>query len=508
VLNAYIKIFNIYEVKTAVEEWQDSLEKLQVIRPELATSLNCEPAEIPETISGLDGVLQDLERLPKLKGDELLDCLPSLQGAVLDEANDYLQLFEDIQAHYMNLVDSVGPEVLEDLSSVDRFLSAREQLRQLVEGSAEIGMLSRTIQRLTRLQEQFSEIQDPISEVQATIEGEAGKYLNITESGLLEFKIFIKTVAALQPEYWRLRDDRFDNDELDQVLPQVRRELEALHTLRMELEGVYNLAALPDKLVLEKLKATIDAGGIFRWFQSSWRAARKDLLSHAASARVKFNAMVPFLEKAAAFAGSRQQFEKNPTYRELLGEHAKGLETPLPSLEALREWYRQVRNIYGVGFGPKVALGNAILDLPTGIARAIRSLAERGVDNQLDQILSELEMLKEIFLPVPDIQNGTALLAGGDGLITRLLNSLDEALRTCEPLISNATLSIAELSNRIEALDTLRKDVAKWVTADLDHKLFKGRLGLQIGLGINNTTALFKAQHTVNTGRTFLKISD
>jgi len=45
-------------------------------------------------------------------------------------------------------------------------------------------------------------------------------------------------------------------------------------------------------------------------------------------------------------------------------------------------------------------LGDAILELSPNVAKAVRSLEERGVQRQLDDLLSDLRSLKSVFSPV------------------------------------------------------------------------------------------------------------
>jgi len=277
----------------------------------------------------------------------------------------------------------------------------------------------------------------------------------------------------------------------------MRRKLKALHAMREELEEIYKLDGLPSQSVLGVLQSILSGGGTFRWFKRSWRLARKRLLENTVNAQVKFNEMMAVLDKVIAFEGDRYMFVQNQSYKELLGEHANGLDTDIVSLEAVRGWYRRVRQIYGLGFGPKVELGNAIIDLPPDLARTIRSLAERGITEQLASMLRELASLKTIFVTVQEMQNNQAVLVGATGIIERILGSLNDALRDCKPLVTDNTISLKELLNRIKALNTLRNAVKIWNKADYDNRLFQGRLGLEIGLDADNQPTLEIAYRTI-----------
>jgi very-short-patch-repair endonuclease len=604
VSNADLQIFDLDQVKAALEEWQNALQNLGEEREKLAEELGCEQGKIADSLGGITSLLENLERVPSLKGDELLDCLPALRGEVLDQAQQYLTLFETIQSLYANLAERVGPDVLQDLSVVDGFLSGSEQLCKLVEPSVELGVLAEAIKQLSAIKDELDELDEPLKEIQSAVGEGAASYLLPTEAGFIEFGAFADLIADLNPSYWRLRDERLDNDELDdllpklrdeldqlrvlddelqellnfdgqvgrkqllqieesiytgnyhqiliekaavldEILPELREELEQLHALSVELQDVFNLDELTGAGELRQLGEILDAGGAFRWFKGSWRSARKQVLSHAVHNQIKISAVQPLLERAAEFTDLRDYFGENIAYKDalgnllkgldtnlnevesirdwcqrvgrkageftdrknhlsnnqqyknVLGDYLKGLETDVVFLESLRDWYRRVRQQYGVGFGKKVVLGNAILGLSTEIARGVRSLSEQGVQQKLSNSLGELTRIKRIFMPVAELQSDRTLLTGKEGVIARTLASLDVALTACGSMMTNNTISISELANRIEMLDSLKKAVSKWEAADLDNKLFQGRLGLQPGLYTDNTSSISMLRDTL-----------
>lgn len=497
VRNADLQIFDLDRVKAALKKWQNSLLTLSEERAKFAEGLNCEQNNVADSLNGISLLLTELECLPVLKGDELLDRLPVLQGEVLNKTQQYSKLFEYIQSLYATLAKKIGPEVLQNLSVVDVFLEGSEKLRQLVGQAVDLGTLAEAINRLMAIQDQLAELDEPLKEIQAAVGEGAARHLLPTEVGLTEFNTFVNLVADLNPSNWKLRDELFDNDELDELLPKMRDDLEQLQILHDELQGVFSLDSLSSQDELQQLKGTLDAGGVFRWFKSSWRTARKQVLSCADGNQIKFSTLQSLLEKAAEFASRRCKFDENHRYKEACGNYLKGLDTDMDTLKSLRDWYRKVRQQYGVDFGQKVALGNAILNLPAELARAVRSLSERGVQRQLTDLLDDLTSLKEIFAPVSELQNNTTLLAGNEGAIARLLASLDEAMVACGPLATDNTISMEELAKRIESLDLLKKAVSKWKATDFDNKLFHGRLGLKLGVNADNTLSLSILQNTL-----------
>ena len=499
VQNTDLQFFDNDRVKSVLLQWQSTLLNVKDSRVYLAEMVGCELNELPETLSELNDFLHDLEGIPELKGDELLDVIHALKGErALTAVDEYIKLFKSIQELYARLSKTINNEVLDDLSFVDELNKGSRALSHLVGEEVEFGTLVEAMLRITKLKEQLEVLVDPIREIKAAIGEGAAKHIGLHEVGLNELRVFAKIISDLQPSYWKLRNDLFDNEEVDDALIQMRGELEALKLLCGELDHVYKVSALPDTRALEGLRSTLEAGGFFRWLKGDWRLARKSLLSYVANPQVKLKTLLSSLETAIVFTKDLQRFEENNSFRDLFGDLVKGLETNLPVLEDIRCWYRNVRKQYGIGFGSKVEIGDALINLPTGLARAIRSLSERGLENQLDLIEGELNALKAIFYPVSELQSGDIELTGESGLLDQLLNSLDEALLNCKPLLNDKELSLSDLVAQIKLLNTLRAGLGKWEKLDLDNKLFNGRLGLKTGFKEDNERSLAIFNNTLN----------
>lgn len=130
VRNTDLQIFDRERVKSALEDWQHSLADPNGERERLVEGLGCEQNRITDTLDGLSSALADIEHLLSLEGNKLLDRLPLLRGDVLEEAERYLTLFEDIQSRYAALAEKIEPDVPQDLPAVDDFLTGIEQLNR------------------------------------------------------------------------------------------------------------------------------------------------------------------------------------------------------------------------------------------------------------------------------------------------------------------------------------------------------------------------------------------
>ncbi|MBL3527473.1 MAG: DUF4011 domain-containing protein [gamma proteobacterium endosymbiont of Lamellibrachia anaximandri] len=497
VRNGDLQIFDLERVKASLGDWQESLRKLVAQRAEIAQTLGCDDSDVAETLTALQALLGELQSIPSLKGDEILERIPVLKGDVLRKTQRYLKLFEDIQAQYALLAKTIDPEILQDLSVVDQLLEGSEQLKKLVGHHVELGGLAEALNRLSAIEDQLKQLDEPLQGVLSAMGGSAAGFMSVSESGLNEFKKVIGLIAGLSPSHWKHRDELFDNEELDELLPQLRGELETLLGMQQNIHDVYTLERLPDEHEIRQLSATLSAGGLLRWFKGGWRSARRQVMGFAANPQLNYSAVSAQLDDLADFVEKRGKLEGNATYKDTVGEHLNSLDTDIAALESLRAWYKSIRQEYGVGFGQKVALGDAILNLSPSIAKAVRSLSDRGVQTQLHDLLDDLDSLKEVFAPVSELRNQDSLLVGEQGVIPRLLTDVKTAIRACGPLTSDDSLSMTDLADRIEQVGLLKQRVGKWQKADFDRKLFKGQLGLQVGLEADNASGLSKLRNTL-----------
>jgi very-short-patch-repair endonuclease len=495
VRNGDLQFFDLDRVTKSLGAWQESLHQLRSQREIFADTLGCDESTVAETLTEAQAFLEELESIPKLKGDEILEAIPVVRCDVLEKTQRYLKLFEDIQEQYALIAKKTGPEILQDLSIADQLSSGGEQLKKLVGDDITLGDLAEAIRSLSGIKHQFEQLDEPFRGVVTALGDDASRHFAVSESGLIEFKMVIELVVSLNPSYWKHRDELFDNEELDELLPQLRTELEELQGIYSAVHGVFYLERIPDEIEIRRIANVLASGGVFRWFRSGWRAARKQLLSYAANAQVKYSRMVLLLSDLEALAGKRRKLDSNTRYKEALGEHIQGLDTNLAALEELRAWYKRVRQQYGIGFGQKVSLGNAILELSPNIAKAVRSLTDRGLIKQLNDLLDELSRLKKVFAPV------ATLLTGDEGTISRLLVTANQAIYDCGPLAGDDSLVISGLTDLIDQIGLLKQRVETWQKADFDRKLFQGRLGLKIGFGTDNTIGISMLRNTLQVAQ-------
>ncbi len=495
--NTDLQFFDQEQVAGLLNDWQQTLSAVSAQHAEAIQVLACTEEELPDTLSGLRALHAQLAGLPTLRGDELLDRLSALHGEQLTQARDLQARFQEMQALYERLAREVGAEPLNDLEALARHAEAGERLRALVREDVELPRLEEAIDRLAAIERQVEQLAEPLRGAAAAL-GEPGqRSLAATRAGLGELRTLARLVSALPASYWRDRDPLFDSDELDERLAALRSRLEDLRARRERLRQWFDTGHLPPADELHRLRVALGSGGLFAWFRSEWRAARRRLRTFAAAPGVETRTLIEHLGALEDYAEDVRRLEGDKRLREALGDRFQGLETDLERLETLRGWYRAVRQEYGVGFGERVNLGDALLRLDPEAASAVRALVAQGLVSRLDALLEALDASTTLFAPVEALARADAPLVGEGGVLARLEQALRAAVSACGPLLAGDGLTLAQLGERIERIGRLRAMRSTWDQADLDRRLFAGRLGLRPGPGRDNHSGLAALEHTV-----------
>ncbi len=494
VRNGDLQVFETDRVCAALGAWQGSLEALEATVPRVAAALGVRQETLPAALAGLDALASDLSRLPELQGDEYLPALARMRGEGLAETDRLLALFQEIQALHGQLEGRVSAAALGGPEVAARLMREGSALRTLAAADATLAQVADGLRRMERLEARLQELAAPMAEL-ADVLGEPGDRFAVHAGGLGEFSRFLELVAALPAEYWLLRESRFDDDELDRALPPLGERLDGLRERRDALAGHFVLEGLPPLEELEAIRRELAAGGALRWFRGAWRRARRSLLAIGAGGGQRFEALAAGLPELIHFLRDRDSLERDGVLARLLGAHFIGLDTDMEALRTLRGWYRRVRAAYGVGFGPNVALGDAVIGLPAELARTVRVLVEQGVVSRVEECLEELGRLAPVFAPVEELRSGHDVLSGSDGVLEILGRSLREALEPIHEHLPGEALSLREIGDRVGALERLWRSTDAWRTADLEGRYFDGSVRLQLGGGGDNAAALAAIAH-------------
>jgi len=181
------------------------------------------------------------------------------------------------------------------------------------------------------------------------------------------------------------------------------------------------------------------------------------------------------LDALLEYARDKQALEEDARYKAVLGVHFNGLATPVTDLAELRDWYKSLRPRYGIGFGPKVGLGDALLGMRANMAKGIQSLAQQGILAQVDKVLSALAETKSVFVRYAPIQSDTAALVAAQGPLSELKDLLARNLIVCQRQLTDPGASVAALESVVSRLQALTSLLEAWRTPGVERHWFGAR---------------------------------
>ncbi len=491
VRNTYIQIFDIDQIRSSLSDWRDSLKAICQFQDKLNKSLPS--INNSKSLPDVEDLLNDLLQVPEVTGQEIFEALPGLKAESIPKAKQYLAFHAGIQDLYSQLASNIDAELLKDLSFVVPIQEALITLESLISAPEGVSP-AEIIERLEKLAEEIDDVNVVKEEIIRQVPSDLESMFDFNSEGIEELKFFILKVAELKPGYWKFRDELFDNDEIDESLPELSEDLSIAHRLKGELQENFRIEQLPDKEALLGLKHALLSAGFFKIFNNRWKAAKRELCGYSLNPNVKIKTLVPHLDDLIQYAETRDRILNNSEYKALFKDHFDGLYTDVEKLTEIRMWYRDVRKHYGLGFGPKVMLGDSVLDLPASVARSVRALSESGYFSKLDSVSEHLNILTPVLQNLCSKSESFQL---NSTIVKDSLEQLKSALADCSPLTAGKEISIPDVVKQINDLQELQKRTEQWEKSAHDRILFKGQLGLEIGVEADNTVKRDVADRTL-----------
>jgi len=480
VCNTNILFIDQERIDSMLKAWTDAARELLNEAKAYSRTLK-QRDELFTSIPQIEKELKFLKRIPASEGNELIGLLPKLRGELLSDAmrfSDRLQqarqIAKEVERYELSNLGDLG-------SDADAIIQIKTQASRFAGNQITFDELQSARDKLKDCIKHLEDIRPSFEGVSMIIKNLSGLEISATESGLSEFTCLIELVARLEPSLWNERDDIFDNEELDKVVPQIRTELSVIHRLEKELEGKLSTDKLPSGAEALQISSKLSDQSIFRWFKSDWRQARSKLIAHSVDPNIKFDALLDKVSTLVELAEKAEKLAKSSTYITALGKYFKGRNTDIGMISALREWHKAIRDRYGYGFDERARLGDALLKLDSSDARSIRSLHNGKDESNAKIILSNMSVFKAVFLNSAELADHKVELSGKDGLLNRLLDEVDDPINILKPSFGDTDITIGGINEILEKQAHLLEIIQSLKDKDYDKNLFDGRLGIPAG---------------------------
>ncbi|MFP5300560.1 DUF4011 domain-containing anti-phage protein Hhe [Cobetia sp. SIMBA_158] len=506
VTNTDIQIFDSERIVLLLSSWQKTLGQLIDTTEHLVSRWQLDSNTL-QMLPELDCLDQDFSKLPDLKGQEYFPALRRLNQETIDDVerniNDFItlqSLYEELDPELVRdkltlLMDGEIPPVFTD--PVTAFGASTQLL---------LSDIVKSVIHLTKASNELDEYLVKQQELKTALPEPLAALLTNSKEGLSAFIELVELTNELPGELVKLRSSRFDDDEMDAILANLKQQLHELHPLRATLRNTYHLDALLPHEDLQNIQHHLANAGMFKWFNSDWRTARKNLKSMAKSPDTKIAEMVEKLDTLIKYSEQVGHLERS-NFSKLLGELYASLDTDIESLLMLRSWYRQVREVYGIGFGPRVIAGTALLDLDAQLIKGIQQLHKQDIVTSIRDTMAGLEQTLGLYPKLQQSFSDREQLTGATGQIQQVIMSLSTVLETTLAWVLKQDISLLELQQRVSQLEQLSSLQQRLSHDPLVSSLFGDVARLYWGVGKDNQAALTTIQSTLSFARKLQHLS-
>lgn len=459
--NTEIMGYQADSLSQSLHEWTDSLKSLS----ELVQQLNnefylglTEDAPLPTIISTVNA----LGQLPSLQGSEQLGIL----RGVIENQREYesqLSDYESIHESMVELSAFIRLDRIDEKTTLSDFSEVLKNFKYLgIKSSTKLHELALDCERLEEAMNCAVDIDASFQTFSSSLPNELQNVYQVSVEGLREFVIMAELLAQLPSDLWRYRDDVYDDPDVDMAIKKLTPYFASLLPLRKNLIKHFNVKQLPSPTQLRDYQQILSSGGIFSWFSAEWRQAKKSVLVLAnqpiPDKKIFFQQLPALIKYAAGLAEIERLHKDEP----VLGELYSSIDTPFERITAMRKWYKQVRQEYGVGFGSRVPLGNALLKLDRNLAAGLSDLAAQGLIKQCKNLLELIDFCKQRYKEFRPIANSGVSFNEVRSPFNILMQEIAPQLKVLSKSLVGSDYTVGDVVKHTATLFELQEQKSLW----------------------------------------------
>jgi len=491
VSNLELQPYDTDKVWNALENWQKSTQSLlHSMNDAYHFFYETENSE-RKSLNIVNKLISDIRSLPHIEGNEYLCLIPTLQGERLKILSTYINEYKEINASINRIKNDTNFDQIDNFQiyAIEEAVNFFHDLSEFQPTMlSEIVSILCIIDRISLKIDMFSAI---IEDIGKCFGNEFADIINLSKTGIKEFKKFHTLINELDFSLWKKRDPLFDNHELDEILPLLENDLLKIKQRKIEISAIFKLEDIIDHHEVIELHAILSEKNFFGIFNKKWRKAKKRLHQISANKTSKFKLLFNKLNNLLNFFQENVDFETNAVYCRLLGKNYKGLNTEIYDIIALRNWYKKLRRHYT---GRKSDFRKTLLSLSNEEIIDIQALLNDEAHDLSQDILKELTEINSICGNKAIIEENS-ILHGNESILRKWKTKFDYPIQISRKILKTTEITINKASNILSNVLTTLLKIEKWKSNNLDSLMFDGRL--QLANEFNNDQLLDYAEKTL-----------
>jgi hypothetical protein len=473
------------KLQLSLDEWTT---KLRVIHKQLETVFIKHGLALDNalTLPDLEQWIVDLRSIKPLSGNEYLPAFKRIPQAHLYELKKKVKVAHQISRGFEQLSAIFNQNLLADLSKLEPIKEAMQSIESLgVSRSVQFDDLARAIGQLELVIKLARSIEDKRSELLPHLpmayKGELESLFSVSQTGFNELARFLDHAMALPVELLNYRDDIYDEESLPMVFSEFKTKQSSRLAEKARLAAKFKLDRIPDAPEIKALSDTMAETRLFSIFNGRWRQAKKDIVAFSNSGKLDKTSIATSLVDLANWSELCESLKNSSEYKAALGREFEGIDTNSERIEILMRWYQAVRKDYGIGFGTRTVLANALFSLNKDIFRGIRQLHADGINRDISELLKNVKDLAVIFKGVDSLTDSNFELAPNAEPIQQVLLEIRLSLTGVQKYLFNPNIDQKALLNALSQLEKVGKYRDAFDRIGLSDALFDGKLNLDLG---------------------------
>lgn len=375
------------EIINSLKQWNTELKSIQSL--------------IQEVFSIDDFNLEYVEKIV-LNSDKLPECDEEISYALINQLvskidilEKYINLYVIISKNYIEISSTFNDKFIDDLdiqkiSDIQKLINKSDKIDKVIS----FNELIEAIDGLENIKKSLIDLSPDIELVRNNIPYELKDVFGYSEEKFKEMELLVTHLKSLPFELLKIRNEVFDESNIDQFILEFEPIFNQLQKNYPDCKDIYNIDKLPELNDLEVNYKNVCIGGFFKYFTRRWWKARKFIMGMSKNENTPFIEVQNNFTKLIDFRKSIDVADSLNQKYQILGHMYDGVNTPLNDIKTLREWYKDIRHDYGIGFDERVKIGSAILRLESSLIKSIIEEYDRKV---APKIKISLNLFDEFF---------------------------------------------------------------------------------------------------------------
>jgi very-short-patch-repair endonuclease len=471
VVNTDLMGYQADDLREQLQRWTKHLEGLGKHFKRISAHLQFSVEE-DVTLDRIKELTTNIKSLPELKGGELFLKLEYLIEHI-ENFEQWLKQYVSIHKNHNTLTPLIYKNAILEKNSVDRLSQAIKTFNQLgINADTTLEDIALLKNSVDKTREILDNVNGEFKHIIPNIPAELTNCFTPTLQGFAECKTLIRLIDGLPNDLWRSRSELYDNPDLDPLLEQMTQKLNVLTPLHKSLHDHFHFHHLPKPNVLKVYESTLNEAGLFKWFSSNWRDARNAVLSLSVIPKPNTKQLFSLIPELIQYTEGVEDIDTLNKQNDVLQDLYKGVETPILQIVKLREWYKNVRGEYGLGFGERIGTGDALLTLERNIAMSIQNNSRQQLSHHIDHIINNIHTYSEQCNGFITLQDKESDLRSS---LQELSSQIEKQLVSIKPVVKENTYSINNLYEINSKLTDQQRLTDEWldspVTAELSEDL-------------------------------------